>query len=85
MKPEVDEIEEQVSMLHQKATYMRRHKLVAEQNIKPMEDALEVVQDTLHALEEAAKQACWCPRSDSQVQDTLHAFVDVHGQIAWPL
>ena len=57
MKPEVDQIWEQVCMLHKRATYVRRYKLVAEQNIEPMEDALEVFQDTLLAFEEAAKRA----------------------------
>ena len=44
-------------MLHKRATHMRKHNLVAEQNIEAMEEVLKVVQDALHAFEETAKQA----------------------------
>ena len=57
MKPEVDNIKEEMHILLKKAAFMRRYKFVAEQNLQPMEDALDVFQDTLVAFEEAAKKA----------------------------
>ena len=57
MKWEVDKIREQVDIPHKRAKSMRKFKLVAEQNIDTMEDALAKVEDSLAALEEAAKQA----------------------------
>lgn len=46
-----------MGMLQKMAKNMSKHELEAEKNIVALEDALEVVQDTLHAFEEVAKQA----------------------------
>ena len=64
MKPEVDNIMEEMHILLKKAAFMRRYKFVAEQNLQPMEDALDVFQDTLVAFEEAAKK-------QTLVEDTM--------------
>ena len=64
MKLEVDNIIEEMRILLKKATFMRRYKFVAEQNLQPMKDALDVFQDTLVAFEEAAKK-------QTLVEDTM--------------
>ena len=54
-----------MGVLQKMAKNMSKHELEAEKNIVALEDALEVVQDTLHAFEEVAKQAKFQGRSSS--------------------
>lgn len=66
---------------------MRRYKLLAEQNLEPIEDAFKVFQDTLVGLKRLQNEPNWM--GHEEVQDTM-LFVDdqgalflyVHGQLA---
>jgi hypothetical protein len=42
---------------HQKAKHIRRYNYTTEQNLEPIEGALEELQESLVAYEEAAKRA----------------------------
>jgi hypothetical protein len=57
VKPEVEKTMEEVNILIKKAKHIRMFKYTAEQNLKPIEDALEVLHETLVAYEEVAKEA----------------------------
>jgi hypothetical protein len=95
VKPKVEKITKEVNILIKKAKHIRRYKYTTEQNLEPIEDALEELQETLVAYEEAAKgvKLDWGMRKfkpiDVQGQIAMllwmfkgHAFVDVYGQIA---
>jgi hypothetical protein len=46
-----------VNILNKKAKHIRRYKYTTKQNLEPIEDALESLQESLLAYEEAAKRA----------------------------
>jgi hypothetical protein len=46
-----------VNILIKKAKHIRRYKYTIEQNLEPIEDALEGLQESLAAYEEAAKES----------------------------
>jgi hypothetical protein len=56
-KPEFEKITKEVNILIKKAKHIRRYKYTSEQNVKPIEDALEGLQEFLVSYEEAAKRA----------------------------
>jgi predicted ribosome quality control (RQC) complex YloA/Tae2 family protein len=70
VKQEFKKITKEVNILIKKAKNIRRYKYTIEQNLEPIEDALEWLQESLVAYEEAAKeltlmghdlvQACRC-------------------------
>jgi hypothetical protein len=55
VKPEFEIITKEVSILIKKAKHMR-YKYSTEQNLEPIEDALEGLQEYLVAYEEATKK-----------------------------
>jgi hypothetical protein len=57
VKPEFEKIMKEVNILINKAKHMRRYKYTSEQNLEPIEDALEGLQESLVSYEEAAKSA----------------------------
>jgi hypothetical protein len=57
VKPESEKITKEVNILIKKAKHIRRYKYTTEQNLKPTEGALEGLQESLVAYEEAAKRA----------------------------
>lgn len=57
VEPEVEKITKEVNILLKKAMHIRRYRYVTEQNLELMEDALEVLRETLVAFEESAKGA----------------------------
>jgi hypothetical protein len=57
VKPEFEKIRKKVNILIKKAKHIRRYKYTTEQNLKPIEDALEGLQESLVAYEEAAKKS----------------------------
>jgi hypothetical protein len=57
VKPEFEKITKKVNILIKKAKHIRRYKYTTEQNLKPVEGALEGLQESLVAYEEAAKRA----------------------------
>jgi hypothetical protein len=56
VKPEFEKITKEVNILIKKAKHIRRYKYT-EQNLEPIEGALEGLQESLVAYEEAAKRA----------------------------
>jgi hypothetical protein len=46
-----------VNILIKKAKHIKRYKYTIEQNLEPIEDALEGLQESLAAYEEAAKES----------------------------
>jgi hypothetical protein len=97
VKPEFEKITKEVNILNIKAKDIRRYNYTTEQNLEPIEGALEGLQESLVAYEEVAKRANnpdGALSSSSLLMCRLvaillwmfkgHAFVDVHGQIAQP-
>jgi hypothetical protein len=56
VKPEFEKITKEVNILIKKAKHIRRYKYTAEQNLDPI-DALDGLQESLVAYEEATKRA----------------------------
>jgi hypothetical protein len=56
VKPEFGKITKEVNILIKKAKHIRRYKYTTEQNLEPIEDALEGLQESLVAYEEAEKE-----------------------------
>jgi hypothetical protein len=57
VKPEFEQITKEVNILIKKAKHIRRCNYTTEQNLEPIEGALEGLQESLVAYEEAAKRA----------------------------
>jgi hypothetical protein len=57
VKPEFEKIMKEVNLLIEKARHIRRYKYTTEQNLEPIEDSLEGLQQSLVAYKEAAKRA----------------------------
>jgi hypothetical protein len=57
VKPEFEKITKEVNILIKKAKRIRMYNYTAEQNLEPTEGALEGLQESLVAYEEAAKIA----------------------------
>jgi AAA+ ATPase superfamily predicted ATPase len=57
VKPEFEKITKEVNILIKKAKHIRRINYTTEQNLEPIEGALEGLQESLVAYEEAAKRA----------------------------
>jgi hypothetical protein len=57
VKPEFEKITKKVNILIRKAKHIRRYNYTTEQNLEPIEGALERLQESLVAYEEAAKRA----------------------------
>jgi AAA+ ATPase superfamily predicted ATPase len=57
VKPEFEKITKEVNILIKKAKHTRRYNYTTEQNLEPIEVALEGLQESLVAYEEAAKRA----------------------------
>jgi hypothetical protein len=53
----VKKITKEVNILIKKAKHIRRFKYMTEQNFKPIEDALEGLQESLVAYDESTKRA----------------------------
>jgi hypothetical protein len=62
-----------MNILLKKAMHIRRSKYTTEQNLEPMKNVLEVLQEILVAFEEAAKRA----KFDGGMKK--FKLVDVHG------
>jgi rubrerythrin len=57
VKPESEKSQEDVNILIKKAKHIRRYNYTTKQNLEPIEGALEGIQESLVAYEEAAKRA----------------------------
>jgi hypothetical protein len=57
VKPEFEKITKEVNILIKNAKHIRRYNYTNEQNLEPTEDALNGLQKSLVAYEEAAKRA----------------------------
>jgi hypothetical protein len=57
VKPEIEKITKEVNILIKKAKHIRRYNYTTEQNLEPIEGALEELQESSVAYEEAAKRA----------------------------
>jgi hypothetical protein len=57
VKPEFDKITKEVNILIKKAKHIRRYNYTTEQTLDPIKDALEGLEESLVAYEEAAKRA----------------------------
>jgi hypothetical protein len=57
VKPEFEKITKEVNILIKKAKHIRPYNYTTEQNLEPIEGALEGLQESLMAYEEAAKRA----------------------------
>jgi hypothetical protein len=57
VKPEFEKITKEVNTLIKKSKHIRRYNYTTEQNLEPVEGALEGLQDSLVAYEEVAKRA----------------------------
>jgi hypothetical protein len=57
VKPEFKKIRKEVNIIIKKAKHIRRYKDTTQQNLEPIQDALEGLQESLVAYEEAAKRA----------------------------
>jgi hypothetical protein len=57
VKPEFEKITKGVNILIKKAKHIRRYNYTTEQNLEPIQGALEGLQESLVAYEEAAKRA----------------------------
>jgi hypothetical protein len=57
VKPEFEKIMKEANIIIKKAKHIRRYKYTTEQNLEPIEDAPEGLQESLVAYEEAAKRA----------------------------
>jgi hypothetical protein len=84
VKPEFEKITKEVNILIKKAKHIRRYNYTTEQNLESIEGALEGLQESLVAYEEAAKRAN-NPDGASSSSSLLmcrvssHTFVDVQG------
>jgi hypothetical protein len=56
VKPEFEKITKEVNILIKKAKHIRTYKYITKQNLDPIEGALEVLQESFVAYEEAAKR-----------------------------
>jgi chaperonin cofactor prefoldin len=56
VKPEFEKITKQVNILIKRAKHIMMYNYTTEQNLEPIEDALEGLQESLVAYEEAAKR-----------------------------
>jgi AAA+ ATPase superfamily predicted ATPase len=56
VKPAFEKITKEVNILIKKAKHIRRYNYTTEQNLEPIEGALEELQESLVAYEEAAKE-----------------------------
>jgi hypothetical protein len=56
VKPEFEKITKEVNFLIKKAKHIRRYNYTTKQNLEPIEGALEGLQESLVAYEEAAKR-----------------------------
>jgi hypothetical protein len=56
VKPEFEKITKEVNIHIKKAKHIRRYKYTTKQNLKPIEVALEGLQESLVAYEEVAKR-----------------------------
>jgi hypothetical protein len=57
VKPEFEKITKEVNILIKKDKHIRRYNYTTEQNLEPIEGALEGLQESLVAYEEATKRA----------------------------
>jgi hypothetical protein len=57
VKPEFEKITKEANILTKKAKHIRRYNYTTEQNLEPIKSALEGLQESLVAYEEAAKRA----------------------------
>jgi hypothetical protein len=57
VKPDFEKIMKELNILIKKAKHIRRYKYTTEQNLEPIESALEGLQESFVAYEEAAKRA----------------------------
>jgi AAA+ ATPase superfamily predicted ATPase len=57
VKPEFEKITKEVNILIKKSKHIRRYNYTIEQNLERIEGALEGLQESLIAYEEAAKRA----------------------------
>jgi hypothetical protein len=57
VKPEFEKITKEVNFLIKKAKHIRRYNYTTEQNLEPIKGALEGLQESLVAYEEATKRA----------------------------
>jgi hypothetical protein len=57
VKHEFEKIMKEMNILIKKAKHIRRYKYTTKQNLDPIEGALEGLQESLVAYEEAAKRA----------------------------
>jgi hypothetical protein len=57
VKPEFEKITKEVNILIKKAKHIRRYNYTTKQNLEPIEGALEGLQVSLVAYEEATKRA----------------------------
>jgi hypothetical protein len=57
VKPEFEKITKEMKILIKKGKHIRRYNYTTEQNLEPIERALEGLQESLVAYEEAAKGA----------------------------
>jgi hypothetical protein len=57
VKPEFEKIMKEVNILIKKAKHIRRYEYTTEQNLEPIEDVLEGLQESLVAYEEGAKRS----------------------------
>jgi hypothetical protein len=77
-------ITKEVNILIKKAKHIRRYNYTTEQNLEPIEGALEGLQESLVAYEEAAKKAnnpdgAWSSSSLLMCRVSSHTFVDIQG------
>jgi hypothetical protein len=56
-EPEFEKITKEVNILIKKAKHKRTYKYTTKQNFEPIEGALEGIQESMVAYEEAAKRA----------------------------
>jgi hypothetical protein len=56
VKPEFEKITKEVNILIKKAKHIRRYNYTTEQNLEPIEGAIEGLQESLVGYEEAAKE-----------------------------
>jgi hypothetical protein len=57
VKSEFEKLTKEVNIIIKKAKHIRRYNYTTEQNLEPIEGALEGLQESLVACEEAAKKA----------------------------
>jgi hypothetical protein len=57
VKPEYEKITKEVNILIKKAKHIRRYNYTTEQNLEPIEGALQGLKESLVAYEEACKKS----------------------------